>query len=1110
MLNIYYGRESVDKERFVYQTIARRGYGPDRQTLVIVPDQYTLEAERQAFKNLGVESLIGLDVFSMSRMGHKILENLGGSKRTFIDKYGRQMLLTRIAREEDDNLQAFKGNMAKSSFIELTNNFISEMKQYGATPETLTEIMGGIREGSLLYRKLADLRLIYGRYQEEIKGIYTDSEDLIDLYIDRIGDSPLIKGNSVWVYGFDSFAPKAMKVLGAIMGAAGEVNVVLTYDRNCRDEDLFELTGAVIRGLEECADEAGCARGEKVSIADLPGDHSFHDKNKAIAHLEHELFAMDVHKGGEPEGITLVEAANMYNEAETAAAFILHLLRDRGYRCRDIVIICNDQSTRASVISRVFDEYGLPLFKDKKRKILNSNIAVFLVSMLTVVEKRYRSADVFKTLKTGLTDLTGEEVEKLENYTLKYRIRGTMWQKPFVKGEFEYGAEGLAEIDAIREKAMALFDSLESIYRKRQTVRDFVAAYYLFLTEKLDILEKLQQSMAEQAEAGLTDLAEETRQIWALIVGILDQIVELTGTDDFRGADFTEIFTVGLDQVEVGVLPSSVDDIMLGTMQRTRAGDVKAMVIIGANEGILPQDGGDDGLFAAEELEKMASDGHELCKVEKVRLQEERLAIYRNLSKPADELWISYAAADADGRELRPSEIIDELRGVFPGLAVESDVISSGKDADLIGGGISTLRHYTEMVRAAERGEKIDGIWKSVESWYSQMHEPKMGQIEAGLAFDNSTGKLAAELADILFRVNHQGEAVLSPSRVETFARCPFAYFVSYGLKPEERRVFEVASRELGDVYHSCLMQITKKLSAENSWNDVTEEECRGMVAEALRNETEGYRDGLFGYSNEERYKSTRMVDTCFQAVWALIGHVKAGKVMDSRYEESFGRGNRLAPIEVSVGGRKMLIEGKIDRMDILENGRVKIIDYKSGNLTVDSAEVRGGYRLQLMLYMKAARGGEKLPAGVFYFHIQNPRIEASARAAGGEELSRIVSEEIRKSFRLNGIMVDDPETVSEIAGDFDKSSDIAPVRQTAKGLVGSPSGSLVTDEEFEELQQDVDQKISELCGRLAGGDIVIEPMVTKNGAACQYCDYKSVCRFDLGFDGCRYNVLRY
>ena len=306
MLNIYYGRESVNKEKFIYDRIAGTapsvgnaptlgtalvkgaasastgnapdmgsaqiagsgspGFSEDRRVLIIVPDQYTLEAERQAFRYLNVTGLVGLDVFSMSRLGHNILRELGGGRRTFIDKYGRQMLLTQIAREKDGELQVFKGNMAKNSFVELANDFISELKQYGVTPEGLRAVRDSVPEKTLLHRKLSDLSLIYGEYQKKIEGKYTDSEDYIDLYIDRIGRSGIVSGARIWVYGFDSFAPKSVKVLRGLMGAAEEVNIVLTGDKGCRDEELFSLTRTVMHRLIEAGKEVGCPLGELKKI----------------------------------------------------------------------------------------------------------------------------------------------------------------------------------------------------------------------------------------------------------------------------------------------------------------------------------------------------------------------------------------------------------------------------------------------------------------------------------------------------------------------------------------------------------------------------------------------------------------------------------------------------------------------------------------------------------------------------------------------------------------------------------------------------------------------------------------------------------------------------
>ena len=1151
MLNIYYGRENINKEKFVYDRIAAEGFGPGRPVIVIVPDQYTLEAERQAFRYLQAKSLVGLDVFSMSRLGHSILKELGGGRQTFIDKYGRQMLLTRIARREDDNLQIFKGNMAKSSFVEMANNFISELKQYGARPETLTEIIQELPEEAILRRKLTDLSRIYACYQEEIAGKYTDSEDYIDLYVHRIGQSRHVRGARVWVYGFDSFAPKSMEVLGGLMAAAEEVNVVLTADRQCRDEELFALSETVMRRLAMTAEEVGCAIGVQSRIGQ---EYQITNRCPAVKHLEQELFATQIHPSDDSSGLTITEAANLYNEAESAAAFILHLLRDEGYRYRDIVVICNDQSLRASIAGRVFEEYGLDLFHDNKRGVLNSALAVCLVSLLTAVQNRYRTSDIFMCLKSGLMGIPADDVETLENYALKYRIKGSMWKKPFRKGEFEYGEQGLAQIEEIRKQAADRFGRVEELVKKSKTVREFVTGFYYLLTEELGVTGQLEQLLIRQQEYGQEDLAEETRQIWTMVCGIFDQIVELIGEDPFDLAEFIDLFTVGLSQIEVGVLPSSIDDLMMGTMQRTRSGDVRAMVVIGANDGVLPAETADEGLFAVEELETLADMGYEICKVDTVRIQEERLAIYRNLAKPSEHLWISYSLSNEEGGELRPSDLVETLQQIFPDLTPEKDIINREEPLELVGGRISSMRHLMEAIRGSRQGQRPDPVWTPVQRWFRENEEDRMALLDDALHFRNDPGPLKDQYRSLLFR-EEEGDLSLSPSRIEGFARCPFSYFIRYGLSPEERRVFEADSREIGDLYHACLMRATSRLTREDRWDEVTEEECRSMIRAVLNTEVERYRDGLFSYGNEEKYKVMRIEDTCTQALWMLVEHVRAGRVKSARYEIGFGKGRPIKPVEIQLGDKTVYIEGKIDRLDRLGNDRLKVIDYKSGNLELTEEEVRAGYRLQLMLYMKAARGGdpvtkasvealaesaevpageaapdgvgapaesagaqadeappsagsgeERLPAGVFYFHIQDPRISGDEKDLDDEA----IREELRKKFQLKGIVVNDSQTINEITGPFEKSADVLPIRYAKDGTLKSGSGAiLVTDEEFRSLQNAVDAKIYELSRALVDGDVSIHPMRLPKVNACTYCELRSICRFDLGFSGCRYNDVR-
>lgn len=1112
MVHIYYGRENVDKEKFIYSQIKAAAKDRGRRTFVIVPDQYTLEGEKQAFRLLGAQGLMDVEVISMSRLGSRLLSRQGGSRNTFIDKYGRHILLAQVLRDTEKELQVFTGSRRKNSFIELTNNFISEMKQYNVTPEQLSALSESLPGSSLLARKLSDLQVIFAEYQRRIQGRYTDSEDLIDLYAARIQTSEEIRGSSIWVYGFDSFAPKALDVLGHLMAAAGELNVFLTYSQNCRDEEIFQLTGMVKSALALQAEAFGIpCREQRVSAGDYPAE-----KNSAVFEtLERELYAVgrrpaenfrNGRDGG--GGIYLCQAANIYSEAESAAAFILRLLRDKGFRYRDIVVICNDQSVRGSVIRRVFEEYGIGVFDDRTRTVMHSPIAVFAVALLETVTGRYRTQDVFKTLKTGFSALTDDEIETLENYAVKYRIKGSMWKKPFVRGQMEYGDDGLEAIEELRQRAMKLFTSFEAVCRACGTTGDFIENYYDFLTEEAHLGEAVTELAARQEAQGFLDLAEETAQIWGKLMGLLDQMSELMGEEPFDGKEFTELLVTGLSQLEVGVLPPTSDDILMGTMQRTRSGPVRAVVVLGANEGLLPAQPQDEGLFSVDELEFLASEGAELCKVDHIRSLEEKLAIYRNLSKASDYLWISYAASDSEGKECRPSEIVDSLRAVFPDMVTEPDLVSRGDVRGLAIGRINALRHLTHALQQGRKGEKIDSGWQTVISWYRDNDPEDLYRIAGGLDFTNEQKELTPELAELLYKKEGQRDLSLSPSRLEKFSRCPFAHFVAYGLRPEERRIFEAAGREIGDIYHRCLMEISRKLTEENAWETVTEDDCREFVARTARAEAAVYREGVFQFGNEEQYKMRRIEDTCFHVCWALIEQIRAGRIRESRYEASFGRGREIPAVEVELGsGDKVYVEGKIDRLDVLEDGRVKIIDYKTGKENFKISEARGGYRLQLMLYLKAAQENVHRPAGVFYFLIDDHRVDLTG--ADNEKISEKISKDMRKFFRLNGIMVNDDDVIGSIAGEFDGYSDIVPLRSGKQGIKATSEGFLLSDEEFDQLQTDVDRQIRKLCGQLTEGRIAINPKKTERESPCTYCQYKGICRFDLSFPGCSFEVIK-
>lgn len=1103
MLKIFYGRENLDKEKFIFERVGKRA-------LIMVPDQYTLEAEKQAFRHLGIASLMDIEVVSAASLGSNILNELGGNKRNFINKYGRHMLLYKSAETQKENLQVFRGLEKKSSFIDSVNNFISEMKQYDCSPSDLKAMADSCEADSYTQKKLNDIYNLFADYEKQIEGKYTDSEDRIDLYLEKIGQSELIKDNEIWVYGFDSFAPKTLALLGQLMVYSANVNLVLTYDDKGRDRDLFELTGIVMANAERLADSLGVEH----SRQPIPKTYVLGEKAKAISHIEKELYTMPSAKSFHHEGVTLVEAASLYNEAESAAAYVLHLVRDKGLRYKDIRLICNDLESRGSVIERAFGEYGIDVFSDAKRDILSNPIIKFVISLIGVVIEKYNTTALLDMLKSGFGDLNGEEIADLENYAIKYKIRGTMWKKPFRRGKSEYGDDGLAGLELLRQKAIEPIVPLEEIF-KEKTTAEFLKSFYGYLSGELNLPEKILNFIAQQEEKELFDHADETARIWKSLSDVLNQIYEIMGDEPFDAESFRDILVTGLGQVEIGLLPPTEDGLILGNVQRSRSGKVKAIVVIGANEGILPQEKPTEGLLSAEEREMFKEQGREVCKVDSIRFMEERLAVYRNLSTPAEYLWVGCSLTDGEGNSIKPSRIFLKLKEMFPEIEVSKDALNSETDVMLINSRVGGKRHITEKLQEVGEGKPMDLQWGQAVNWLEKNRPDEMNEIRRSISFTNKQEDLGKAASTALFKKDTAEALSLSPSRIERFSRCPFSHLVTYGLKPEERRIFEAAPREIGDIYHQCLMAMTKELTTpgvevtadESKWLTVTREECRSLVEREIEEIAQDYKEGLFLSGNLESYRRKRVTDICSQVCWTVVEQVRAGRIKAISPEIGFGRHGELPPIEIDANGDKVYIEGVIDRVDYLSDDRVKIIDYKTGNENFSIDEATAGYRLQLMLYLDAACGKERKPAGVFYFRIQEPMVYFSNNEIDAETLEK----EIRKSFKLDGVMVDDPVVVEDIAGKFGGYSEIAPVRMTKEGLKDSSTGKkehLLSAIEFQELQEAVAEKIKEACTDLLKGKIDPHPMKTKDRSACTYCNYKGICRFDTVFDGCSYNII--
>ena len=1169
MLNIYYGGENIEKEKFIFEHIKGR-------SLLLVPDQFSLQAERDAFFYLDKTGLMDLAVVDFSALGHKILKEAGGPVPPLIDKYGRHMLLTRILEESDDALKIYKGVRGKNSFVERVNMLISEMKRSEVSVDMLREVSESLEDSSFLKYKLKDIVTLFSLYEEAIAGKYLDSEDYITFYGDKMLGSSLVAASDVWVYGFDTFTPKNMLVLERILKTARSLNIVMTWEDaaktppersakvdagdpsqsgdavtgSCRHiacgdagflaaddrEDLFSLTGFVIRNLVEMAEDLN----EEVTCQAITGSGRDNLWSKTLREISVSPEAPLQEK--DPR-ITAVCTSNIYAEADRAAAYILQLVREHGYRFGDIVVVCNDTGLRSGVIRRTFVRWGIPVFIDQKRKVIQHPVVGFLLSLLEIIGSGYRDSAVMQLIKSGFLGLAEEEQDALENYVQQFKIRGTLWKKPFSRMGDNYTAEDLNRFNELREQVVSVIETARDRIGKYNTAGEKIRGLYGFLADDFMMEDRIEAMAKAQQEAGFLDGVAETGQSWNVICRIFDQIVETVGEERLSGRALRQIVEAGLAEMEIGIVPVNPDSVLVGTMQRTRVGRVKALLVLGANEGLLPLQKTDEGLLSEREKAVLEEMDLEFSRTEDMVKQEERLAIYRTLSQPEERLYVSCSRIDETGGELRPSAVFRELENFLQSRAESDDSVVLGdlEDGEVTEIAVSpkgAISYLTDAFREYLEDGKLDEDWLYAGLWYGS-HEPEeMERIRRGMEFDNEQNALGGQLADALYRGDRRAIEA-SASRLEKYSGCPFAHFISYGLRPEDLRVFEMGPREIGDIYHECIMKLSQRLTAgedsfqgldavpvaitdpDSRWMKITQEECREEIRRILQEETGTYREGLLSSGRNESYRTERIVDICSRVAWAMIGQVRRGRIREMYFEQPFARGAQLPPIRVTAGEHEVLIKGKIDRMDVLEmpehedgmETAVRIVDYKTGGDSVDVEHFRSGYKLQLMLYLKAATQKQEVkPAGVFLFKIRE--IDADADMKNIYPGREAMEERMEDAYKLEGIVLDDMDMIDAMDTEIGGASKVLPIKYVKKNgtYSGSSGGYLFSREEFEELSAQVDRQVDRICREICDGKIDIRPKKEKKKdmegnykTSCKYCSYKSICMFDTAFPGCRY-----
>ena len=1137
MLNIYYGSEAVDRQKFIFDRI-----DPDQETIVIVPDQASLQMERDVLDYFrekdGRTALLDLMVADFSSLGHKVISEAGGRQPELIDKYGRQMLLSVLIDRLADKgeLNVYKNMKAKTTFVTNTNQLISEMKRCGVTSSDIEQAAG--ETGSYLSLKLSDINTIYRAYEESIEDRFTDSEDYIRFYGQLMEDSDLIKRSVIWITGFDTFTPLNMEVIQRLLMASDQVNIVMTWDdakaggasADARflttggGEGLFDLTALVMDNLKDTAEAAGTGWKQE----QIPQIHrsSIWENNPA-------------------DKITLVKASNIYAEADRAAAYVTELVRDKGYRYRDITVICNDMDVRGGVLRRTFERWGIPAFADRKRKVLHQPVVRFLLSFLQVISEGYTDSAVMEMVSAGLLGFSRRDEELLSNYVSEAKIRGAKWKQEFTwEGKDSFGGgrytDDLERLNEMRAFIVDIIEEARDEMGRRNSAEEKILGLSRFLEEKFGILDRIEELIARQTELGLAEGAAETAQSWKMICGIFIQVINVIGEENISNRQLKDILAEGLRDMEIGLVSANTDCVIIGTLQRTRISKSPVLIVTAANEGVLPMSGGSGGLLTERELDTLEELKYNIAKKDEVRRQEEQLAIYRMFSLPSDELVVMCSMSDQDGRSISPSgvfSVLEEMEGVrkLGDLGDESvtDMIASGK---------GSLAFMADAMQNYIENGRIDDAWLAAMNWYAAQDPESISRIRQGLDFDNKVQNLEADFADSLYFGDNDSIRV-SASRLEVYGSCPFRYFIERGLKAEEPDAFETSGKSRGDVFHKALQLLSQRLTKQakaadltvtdpqSPWMTITEDECRQQIDEIIRGETEDYREGVYLSDNETKLQLEQIINTCSDIAWVMIGQVRKSRVKDMYFEEYFGPGSRrLPPVEIELEhGRKAVLTGIIDRLDVIDvpedeagegSEAVRVIDYKTGNDEIDLNQIEQGYKLQLMIYMNVAESSagadvEAEPAGVFYFKIKDvdddaEKTSVSSGADGNTD------ERISKSCRLEGIMVGKEQILKAMDGTIapTETSSVLQLKQNKNGEIKVTGNSkLLSEEDFDSLCKVTIDNVKKICSDIQSGRIDIEPKRPRKKSgfdtnSCTYCSYRSICLFDTSFRNCRYKII--
>lgn len=1089
IVELLMGASGYGKTYNLYQKIIEESAkNPTEKYLLIVPEQSSLQAQKDIVRMHPNGGVFNIDVLTFGRLAYRIFEELCVELNETIDDTGKMLIIRKAVAKVADRLKVIRINKSLGIISEI-KSMISEFKQYGITTEGLEEIINNMEGSDRLKEKLSDMLLIYKEFEAYIKDRFVTVEDKPEELLKIIGRTSFFDNAVVAFDGFTGFTPVQYRLIEQIIAKSYKVICTVTfpseldYRTPLMEEDLFYMSKTMMTKLGAIADRLGATT--QYERIEVDKDNYRFSKSNELQFLEQELFRYSGKTfTGDTKDITISCLPSPKEEVVVAAAAILKQVRENKLRFRDIALVTGDVELYRAEIMRVFSECNIPYFMDNKRSLISNPVVEYLRAALGVIVENYSYESVFRFMKNPLCSIEEDKVNIIENYVLALGIRGkNRWNNMFER-KYPGKEKELLQINATREEFIGIIGELTEAFSETGTVSEYVRFLYEFMekAECYEFLMKLSEEfVAQGTDSDTLSKASEYAQTYKKIIELFDQFNNLMGDEVMELSEFVQILDAGFEEIKVGIIPPSVDTVTIGDVERTRLEHIKYMLVLGVNEGILPKLTGNGGVLSDRERKMLADNSVELSPTPREKVFIQNFYIYLNLTEPERGLYLSYHRYNSSGKDCKPSRIIGILMKMYPDLILKEEKNFSTKE--LITNGDNSLHLLSHAI--IDREDNVSNLKELLVYMYTtEPYKTRIQNIISTYIRENMPETLSEEVAKELYAEITKS----SITRIENFAKCAFSHFANYGLELSERKLHEIDNMDLGKVFHKVIELVSKKLFVDKKdFSMINDEERRKLVEETVMDATADFKESVFLESETNHYLKKRIVDILDTTIWALGEQLRHGKFQPELFETGFyDEVNNTA------------ITGTIDRVDMYHNDDrifVKVVDYKSGNNKISLDDIFNGVKLQLMVYLhsivkdvsKKYPEKEVVPAGAVYNHIDNPiaSVETGDKPTAEEYKSLLLDKMLPQGI-FNFFAV-------EYFDEWEKGkSKVIPLKKKKDGGL-EIKDTTVTSEQLNCLTEYAVNKMHSMNEEINRGEAGTNPLES----ACTYCAYSSVCGFD-------------